>query len=446
MKLKFLGASGTVTGSCYCLSGENTSIMIDCGMFQGVKEVDELNQKKPAIDIEKLDSVILTHAHLDHCGRLPLLLKYGFKGVVYMNEPTKALAEIVLLDSAKIAREDSTETLYDEDDVFAFLKKVVLVEYHKPFTVGGFEAIMYDAGHILGSASILFTEIKTDKKVLFSGDLGNSPEPLLMPTETIKEADIVVMESTYGDEKHPIGEESEVIAEIVAEAEHVGGAVLIPSFSIQRAQELLYLFDGLKKEGKVKEETVVFLDSPMALKTTEVYKDYPGLYSSQLKNQVKSDDPFDFPGLILCDSVEKSKQIKNYPGAKVIIAGSGMMTGGRIMHHAINYLSDPKNTLVFVGFQAEGTLGREIKSGKSEVNIWGNAVEIRADVKEIKTMSSHADQDQLWSWFSKVGGIKKVFLTHGEDMARLVFKEIIKNRSELSVEVEMPKLDQEYEL
>lgn len=446
MKLKFLGASGTVTGSCYFLSSDNTGVMVDCGMFQGIKEVDELNSKKPAIDFGKLDAIVLTHAHLDHCGRLPLLLKYGFKGVVYMNEPTKALAEIVLLDSAKIAREDSTETLYEEDEVFAFLKKVVLVDYHKPFNIGDFEVVMYDAGHILGSTSLLFKETKTGKKVLFSGDLGNTPEPLLMPTEIVDEADAVVMESTYGDEKHPVGEEKDVIAEIVAEAEHVGGVVLIPSFSIQRAQELLYLFDGLKKDGKVGQETVVFLDSPMALKTTEIYKDYPGLYSQQLRNQAKTDDPFDFPGLVLCDSVEKSKQIKNYPGAKVIIAGSGMMTGGRILHHAINYLADPKNTLVFVGFQAEGTLGREIRSGKSEVSIWGNTVEIRAEIREIKTMSSHADQDQLWSWFSKIKGVKKVFLTHGEDMARLVFKEIIKNRSELTLDVEMPNLDQEYEL
>lgn len=446
MKLKFLGASGTVTGSCYFLSSKNTGVMIDSGMFQGVKDSESLNKAKPAIDFGKLDAVVLTHAHLDHCGKLPLLLKYGFDGHIYMNEPTKALVEIVLLDSAKIAREDSTETLYDEDDVFSLLKKIVLVDYHKPFSVGDFEVEMYDAGHILGSTSLLFTESETKKKILFSGDLGNSPEPLLHSTEFVNEADFVVMESTYGDERHPAGNEADVIADIVSQAEHIGATVIIPTFSIQRAQELLYVFDGLKKDNKVSNETVVFLDSPMALRTTEVYKDYPGLFSMKLKNQVKTDDPFDFPGLVLCDSVEKSKQIKNYQGTKVVIAGSGMMTGGRIMHHAINYLSDPKNTLIFVGYQAEGTLGREILSGKTEVNIWGNVVEIRSAIKEIKTMSSHADQDQLWDWFSKINGVSKVFLTHGEDIARLVFKEVIKNKNESPVDVEMPNIDQEFEL
>lgn len=446
MKLKFLGASGTVTGSCYFLQGDKTGVMVDCGMFQGVKEVDELNFAKPNIDFSKLNAIVLTHAHLDHCGRLPLLLKYGFDGVVYMNEPTKALAEIVMLDSAKIAREDATNTMYEEDDVYRFLKKVVLVDYHVPFEIGDFEVTMYDAGHILGSTSLLFVDKSTGKKLLFSGDLGNSPEPLLMPTEIVKSADFVVMESTYGDEKHPAGEEADIIAEIVAEAERVGGAVLIPSFSIQRAQELLYVFDQLKKDGRVSEETVVFLDSPMALRTTEVYKDFPGLYSQKLKSQAKKDDPFDFPGLMLCDNVEKSKQIKNYPGTKVIIAGSGMMTGGRILHHAANYLPDPKNTLVFVGFQAEGTLGRDIKSGKKEINIWGNNIEVRASIKEIKTMSSHADQDQLKSWLSKIDGVKKVYLTHGEDIARLVLKEIIKNDYGDVIDVKMPNLDEEFEL
>ncbi len=446
MRLKFLGAAGTVTGSCYFLKGKNTGVMVDCGMFQGSAEIDELNFSKPSIDFGKLDAIVLTHAHLDHCGRLPLLLKYGFQGVVYMNEPTKALAEIVMLDSAKIAREDATRTMYEEGDVHSFLKKVVLVDYHKPFSVGDFEVTMYDAGHILGSTSLLFVEKETGKKLVFSGDLGNSPEPLLHPTEPVTKADFVVMESTYGDEKHPQGEEADVLAEIVGAAERVGATVLIPSFSIQRAQEILYLFDGLKKDKRVSEETVVFLDSPMALRTTEVYKDFPGLYSNKLKEQAKSDDPFDFPGLMVCDSVEKSKQIKNYPGTKVIVAGSGMMTGGRILHHAINYLPDPKNCIVFVGFQAEGTTGRLIKSGRKEINVWGNIVEIRAEIKEIKTMSSHADQDQLMRWLKKVDGVKKVFLTHGEDLARLVLKEVIKNEYGGELEVNTPNLDTEFEL
>ncbi len=445
MKLKFLGAAGMVTGSCYFLQGKNTGLMVDCGMFQGIKDDDKLNFAKPAIDFEKLNAIVLTHAHLDHCGRLPMLLEFGFDGPVFMNEPTKALAEIVLMDSAKIAKEDATETMYNEDAVVKFLKKVVLVDYHVPFAVGDFKLTMFDAGHILGSTSILVEEIATKKKLVFSGDLGNTPEPLIKPTEFVDGADFAVLESTYGDEVHGKREEIEDFAEIVVEAERVGGTVMIPTFSLQRSQEVLFVFDQLKKQGKVSNDTPVFLDSPMAIKATEIFKDYPGLFSKKLKDVVKSDDPFDFPGLVVCDSVEKSKQIKNYPGTKVIVAGSGMMTGGRIIHHAINYLDDPKNTIVFVGFQAEGTLGREIKDGKENVVIWGNHIEVRAQIKEIKTMSSHADQSQLINWFSKIKGVKKVALTHGEEIPRLVLKEKILNEFD-GVEVILPNLETEIEL
>ncbi len=445
MKLKFLGAAGMVTGSCYFLQGKNTGLMVDCGMFQGIKDDDKLNFAKPAIDFEKLNAIVLTHAHLDHCGRLPMLLEFGFDGPVFMNEPTKALAEIVLMDSAKIAKEDATETMYNEDAVVKFLKKVVLVDYHVPFAVGDFKLTMFDAGHILGSTSILVEEIATKKKLVFSGDLGNTPEPLIKPTEFVDGADFAVLESTYGDEVHGKREEIEDFAEIVVEAERVGGTVMIPTFSLQRSQEVLFVFDQLKKQGKVSNDTPVFLDSPMAIKATEIFKDYPGLFSKKLKDVVRSDDPFDFPGLVVCDSVEKSKQIKNYPGTKVIVAGSGMMTGGRIIHHAINYLDDPKNTIVFVGFQAEGTLGREIKDGKENVVIWGNHIEVRAQIKEIKTMSSHADQSQLINWFSKIKGVKKVALTHGEEIPRLVLKEKILNEFD-GVEVILPNLETEIEL
>lgn len=445
MKLKFLGAAGTVTGSCYFLEGKSTGIMVDCGMFQGLKEDDKLNFAKPEIDFGGLNAVVLTHAHLDHCGRLPTLVRYGFDGPVFMNAPTKALTELVLMDSAKIAAEDATDTLYTEDDVQTFLKKVQIVDYHVPFTIGDFRLTMYDAGHIIGSSSILVEEISSGKKIVFCGDLGNTPEPLLLPTETFKEADFTLLESTYGDEVHGVRNEAQRIAEIVQEAERVGGVVMIPTFSIERAQEVLYLFDQLKKQKEIREDTPVFLDSPMAIKATEIFKDYPEFFSKKLKDQVKTDDPFDFPGLVVCDTVEKSKQIKNYSGTKVIVAGSGMMTGGRIIHHAINYLEDPKTIIVFVGFQAVGTLGRQIKDGEKNINIWGNHIEVRAQVEEVKSMSSHADQEQLLSWVVKINGLKKVVLVHGEDLPRLVLKEKIKN--ELGdIDVIMPNLNMQIEL
>lgn len=414
-------------------------------MFQGLKDDDKLNFTKPEIDFEKLNAVVLTHAHLDHCGRLPALLSYGFDGPVFMNEPTRALAELVLMDSARIAMEDGTETLYTEDDVLKFIKKVVIVDYHSPFNIGDFRITLYDAGHIMGSSSILIEELETGKKIVFCGDLGNTPEPLLLPTENIKQADFALLESTYGNEVHGAREESGRLAEIVQEAERIGGTVMIPSFSIERAQELLYVFDQLKKQGDVSSTTPVFLDSPMAIKATEIFKDYPEFFSKKLKLQIKTDDPFDFPGLVICDSAEKSKQIKNYPGVKVIIAGSGMMTGGRIIHHAINYLDDPKNTIVFVGFQAFGTLGRQIKDGEKNVSIWGNHIEVRAKIVEIKSMSSHADQEQLMSWIKKIEGVEKVLIIHGEDIQRLVLKEKIKNELD-NVEVVIPNLNTEIEL
>lgn len=417
--------------------------MVDYGMFQGKPEEMGLNSVKPDIDFGKVSAVVLTHAHLDHCGRLPMLVKFGFTGPVFMTEATKALAQLVLFDAAKISKEDNVKgILYTDEDVIEMMKQVVLVEYDKPFEVGEFRLTMLDAGHILGSASVLVEETETGKKMVFSGDLGNTPEPLIAPTHMINEADIAVVESTYGDEVHERRDETEELTKIINQAEKEKSTVLIPSFSIERSQELLYIFDQLKKQGKIGKALPVFLDSPMAIKATEIFRDFPALYSKPLQEQVKTDDPFDFPNLVLCDTIEKSKQIKNLEGAKVIVAGSGMMSGGRVIHHAINFLGDPKTQLIFVGYQAEGTMGREILDGKKIFNIWGNTVEVRAQIKDIKTMSSHADQEQLLFWLKKIKGLKEVILIHGEELPRLVLTEKI--RQEIpGVEVILPVLHQE---
>lgn len=446
MRVKFLGAAQMVTGSSYFLTSGNTGILIDFGMFQGKPEDVGLNSVKPEIDFSKLSAVIITHAHLDHCGRLPTLIHYGFAGPVFMTEATKALAELVLYDSAKIAKEEEAKSvLYTDEDVEKILKQVELVEYEKPFVVGDFNISMHDAGHILGSASVLIEEIKTGKRVVFSGDLGNTPEPLIAPTQMIHDADCAIMESTYGDEIHGERDEVGIITNIVQQAQKEKGTVLIPSFSIERAQELLFIFDQLKRGGKVDNDLPVFLDSPMAIKATQVFREFPELYSKRLKIQAKTDDPFDFPSLIICDTMEKSKQIKNYEGAKVIIAGSGMMSGGRIIHHAINFLGDSKTQLVFVGYQAEGTLGRDIQDGLKSVNIWGNEVAINAQIKEIKTMSSHADQGQLLDWLKKINGLKEVILVHGEELPRLVLSEKIRQELPDTI-IQLPILYQEIDL
>lgn len=446
MRLKFLGAAQMVTGSSFFLTGNKTGLLVDYGMFQGKPEEIGLNSVKPEIDFGRLSAVVLTHAHLDHCGRLPMLVGFGFTGPIFMTEATKALAELVLFDAAKISKEDNLKgILYTDEDVIEVMKQVVLVTYAKPFVVGDFSLTFLDAGHILGSASIVVEEVETGKKIVFSGDLGNTPEPLIAPTETVNEANIAVVESTYGDEIHERRDETDELTAIVNQAEAKKSTVLIPSFSIERSQELLYIFDQLKKSGKIGKELPVFLDSPMAIRATGVFRDFPELYSKALKLQAKTDDPFDFPNLIVCDTIEKSKQIKNHEGAKVIIAGSGMMSGGRVIHHAINFLGDPETQLVFVGYQAEGTLGREILDGKKEVNIWGNRVRVSAQIKEIKTMSSHADQEQVIFWLKKIKGLSKVVLIHGEELPRLVLTEKI--RQELpGVEVVLPVLDQEISL
>lgn len=420
--------------------------MVDYGMFQGKPEEMGMNSVKPDIDFGKLSAVALTHAHLDHCGRLPMLVGFGFTGPIYMTEATKALAELVLFDAAKISKEDNLKgILYTDEDVIEVMKQVVLVDYDKPFMVGDFELTFLDAGHILGSASIIVEEKETGKKIVFSGDLGNSPEPLIAPTETIKEADVAVVESTYGDEVHERRDEMDHLTEFVNQAEREKATVLIPSFSIERSQELLYIFDQLKKTQKISKEIPIFLDSPMAIRATEVFRNFPELYSKALKLQARTDDPFDFPNLIVCDTIEKSKQIKNHEGAKVIIAGSGMMTGGRVIHHAINFLGDPATQLIFVGYQAEGTMGREILDGKKVLNIWGNEITVKAQVKEIKTMSSHADQEQVIGWLKKIEGLKEVILIHGEELPRLVLTEKI--RQEIpGTEVVLPVLHQEINL
>ncbi len=445
MKIKFLGAAGTVTGSCYKLTSGKTNILVDFGMFQGKPENEGWNSMEPQTDLSRLTGVVITHAHLDHTGRLPMLVKYGFRGPIFMTEATKALVELVLHDSAKLAKEEAKVVLYTEEDVIQILKQIHLVDFENVFVIGDFKVRLIDAGHILGSSSVVVEDKSSGKKVVFSGDLGNTPEPLIQPTEWVGQADFAVMESTYGDKVHEPRDEMEVLAKIVQKAERIGGAVIVPTFSIERAQELLFIFDQLKKKKLVQATTPVFLDSPMAIKATEIFKNYPDLYNRRLKEIVKTDDPFDFPGLMMCDDVEKSRQIKNLPGVKVVLAGSGMMSGGRVIHHAMNFLGDPKTQLVFVGYQAEGTLGRTIKDGAPKINIWGNEILIKAEIVEITSMSSHADQSQLINWLKKIGGLKMVMLTHGEELPRLTLMEKIRQEVD-NVKVELPMMNQEIEL
>lgn len=448
--VKFLGAAGMVTGSSYLLTG-NTGrpLLIDFGMFQGSPEITALNMKPLGFNPEDLEAVILTHAHLDHAGRLPLLSRNHFSSNIYMTEPTKVLSELTLYDSAKIAQSgppaSGGEGLYTEFDVDKVLGHMRVVKYEEGFEVGEFRVLLKDAGHILGSASILITEKSTGEKIVFSGDLGNTPQMIEKPTEYFDDASYVVMESTYGDKAHPNEDPKEIIKQEINAVEKSGGALLIPAFSLERTQVLLHMIDHLKQDSKVRRETKVFLDSPMGIKATEIYKSYPELYSERLAEHTKGEDPFSFPGLEIVERDQRSRRIHATPGAKVIIAGSGMMSGGRILRHLTDFLDSESTRLLIVGYQAEGTLGREIEEGAKVVEIKEREVEVNANITEIKSMSAHADQPRLLDWLSHIKNTKKIFLTHGDNPQRRILSDIIKEKN-LAPEVYLPSLDEEIAL
>lgn len=445
MKLKFLGAAGTVTGSSYVLtSSSGQSILIDLGMFQGGPDIDKLNYEPYDFDASRLLGAVLTHAHLDHCGRLPIITSHGFKGNIWMTPSTRDLTELSLFDSAKIARDDGREVLYDSNLVTQTIVNFRTVEYHTPFQIGDFTIVMKDAGHILGSASLEVTEKNPDteiKKIVFSGDLGNYPAQLEETTEFVDSADAVVMESTYGDRLHPEGSPVDSLQSEINQIEKTDGTLLIPSFSLDRAQELLHMIMHLKKEGKVAKQTPVYLDSPMAQKATTIYVNYPKLFNPHVEGDLKIGRLFDFPGLNIVSGRGSSEALHNIPGSKVIIAGSGMMTGGRVVGHAAYYLPIPTTRLLIVGFQGEGTLGRELEEGSREVFINGK-IQVKGIVNAIHTMSSHADQTQLMKWLKHIKNTKKIFLTHGEDPSRKTLA--AKITKDLGItDISLPTLNQE---
>jgi len=445
MKIKFHGAAGTVTGSCYELTPDSGApVLIDFGMFQGPEKIDSLNREPLQFDPSSLDGVVLTHAHLDHCGRLPLLVKNGFSGPVYMTPATRTLVELVLYDSARIAErnEESATPLYAVADVERLLGLVRSIPYHQSFSFRSFVCEFYDAGHILGSASVLVRD-KSGKSVAFSGDLGNSPQDIEKPTEPIKSANVAILESTYGDKAHPKTDAKDALKREIQLVEKSDGALLIPAFSLERTQVLLHYIDHLKKAGEVARETPVYLDSPMGSAATDIYRKFSNLYSSTLSKHSRNDDPFDFPGLTVTENSNASKRIKNKKGVKVIIAGSGMMSGGRILNHAIDFLPRGDTRLVIVGYQAEGTIGRQLLEGTGSVQIYGKTVSVAAKVTEITSMSAHADKPKLLSWAKAVHGVKTIFLTHGEDVQRSTLADMLRKES-AATEIYAPKLYEEY--
>jgi len=446
MKIKFLGAAGTVTGSSYVLtSGSGQSILIDLGMFQGTPDVEKLNYEHYECDPRQFLGMVLTHAHLDHCGRLPILFPKGFQGNIFMTAPTKDLTEISLLDAAKIAKDDRKQALFDEDLALRAIQQFKTVQYHETFQIGDFSIKMLDAGHILGSTSLEIVDSHPNsevRRIVFSGDLGNTPEPLQRPTEYFETADAVVMESTYGDRLHPKLNAVDAVQSEMNTIEKTGGALLIPAFSLERTQELLHMIKHLKLEGKVSAQTQIYMDSPMAQKATSVYLNHPEVLNDHIQKELEADNPFEFPGLVIVRRADESREIREIAGPKVIIAGSGMMVGGRIVGHAAHFLPIASTRLLVVGYQGEGTLGRALHEGAKKVTINSQPISVQATISDTQALSSHADQGQLVTWLKSIQGTKKVFLTHGDDIPRKALA--AKITQDLGIaDVTMPTLNQE---
>jgi len=452
MEISPYGAAGVVTGSCYTVREGNDKIIVDCGMFQGNKELEKLNYGDIGFEAKPIKALLLTHAHLDHCGRIPKLVKYGFRGKIYTTAATRDLAYVVMMDSAKIAGHDISwenvrrkkqglgprEPIYTTKDVDDAIKLFVPVKYGEVVKVSKtFSAKFYDAGHILGAACIqVMTKNNT---VVFSGDVGQANTPIVCDPEKITKADYVFMESTYGDRLHPpIKERRTKLLRIIKETYKRRGKLLIPSFAIERAQELLHDINDFVEAGLMP-KIPVYLDSPMAIKATEVFKKHPEVYDKDVRHHLEhGDDPFTFPKLIYSNTVDDSKSINEVDEPCVIIAGSGMCNAGRIKHHIANHIEDPKNTILFVGYQSHGTLGYWIKKGEKNIRLLGQQKQVNAHVESIDSYSAHADYKGLISWLSNFAPKpRKVFLIHGEERSMKSFSKRLKD---LGYTISIPKL------
>lgn len=438
-----------MTGANYLLETNQTKILVDCGLFQGGRDARKMNQQDFPYKPSEIKAVLITHAHIDHIGRLPYLIKKGFKGKIFATRPTKDFARAMLFDAEEINYEISKTTgqeyFYNKSDVEKTLALFQGIDYGEKVELGkDISFCLRDAGHVLGSAIIeVWAE---NKKVVFSGDLGNPPVPVLRPTEFIKKADYVLVESTYGDRLHEDKEQRKDLLEDAIESTITrGGTLLIPSFALERTQEILYELNELIENHRIP-KVPVFLDSPLAIKLTEIYKKYPEYFNQEAVSLIKSGDQlFEFPGFKMTRTTVESKAINLVNPPKIIIAGSGMSTGGRIMHHEIRYLSDPKNTFLIICYQAPGTLGRKILDGTKQVEIFGQQIPNKIQIKAIGGYSAHADQESLCYWVRQMKDtLKKVFIVQGEEKAALALSCHIRDHLGLSTEV--PEHGQVFEL
>lgn len=456
MKIKFCGATIGVTGSCHLLSTDSHRVLLDCGQFQGNKEMDDLNWEPFPFDPESIEAVILSHAHIDHCGRIPLLVKRGFKGDIFCTDATADLLQVMLLDSAYIHEKDAewqskknartgkpaVEPLYTVQDAERSLKLVKPILYDQLVELNDQMKIVFnDAGHILGSAitEIWVTENNQTSKIVFSGDLGVNNRPILRDPKKIKKADYLIMESTYGGRLHPENATSiDRLIHIIIDTVKRGGSVIIPAFAVGRTQELIYELNMFYEHHPEYQEILgnlnVYIDSPMATTATEVFRKNAQVFDEETKELILSgDNPLDFKNLVFTRSTQESQALNMNRTPKIIISASGMCEAGRIRHHLKHNLWDPKNSIVFVGYQAEGTLGRALLDGVKEVKLFGETVIVAAEIHNLEGFSGHADQNGLLDWlggFQKIP--KQIFLVHGEEQSKIDFAKAAQERLGLS--------------
>lgn len=419
VKLTFYGGVGSVTGANFLLDSGSESIMVDCGMIQGGKFAEDKNKEPFAYDPSEVDFLLVTHAHIDHIGRIPKLVHDGFSGKIISTEPTKDISALMFEDAYGIMRSENRgvpeeELVYTKADIKKALSLWEVTSYHHNVTLGESSAQFLDAGHVLGSAVI---KVKVGGvEVGFTGDLGNSPSPILPSNEAMEGIDYLVTESVYGDRLHEkVEERRDILKQILLRGIERGGAIIMPIFSLERTQTILHAINHLVEEGEIP-SIPIFLDSPLAIKLTDLYRKHKDYLNEHIKEDFSSgDDIFRFPGLKLTPHVEDSKAIFGVEGPKLVIAGSGMSAGGRIIHHELHFLSDSKTTIVFVGYQAPKSLGRRIEDGAKEVRIFDKQVKVRAHVEKITGYSGHADRDELLDYVERSGdSLKRVFVAMGE--------------------------------
>lgn len=462
MKLSFHGADRDVTGSCHLVECGGRRILIDCGLYQGGRELSEENAEPFGFDPAEIDWVLLTHAHLDHCGRLPLLDKQRFRGEIVTTAASRELARLVLLDAGHLQEEDARldarkaarggaaaadAPLFTELDALNSLDHFGrTATYGQPMDLApGIRAMFVDAGHILGSASVRLEleEGGERRTVLFSGDLGNSGRPLLRDPAPRPAADVVVMETTYGDRAHrPIAASVDELYTAITDTFKRGGNVIIPTFALERAQEILFFLRAGVDAGRLPRSTPVFLDSPMAISATAVFQRHPECYDEETAALFREGrDPFRLPGVHFTRETQESMAINRVEGGAVIMAGSGMCTGGRVRHHFKHNLWHPEASVIFVGYAAKGTLARTIIDGAPHVRLFGEEIPVRAHVHTINGFSAHADQAELLAWHRQGGAPARTFLVHGErDTMRNFAGRLTKTQ------VEMPERHQVFEI